>query len=46
MRVRGKLKIMYQLVHTDIDDSNKELLKKLFHKKEVFIDPSYPVYKI
>ena len=46
MRVRGKLKIIYQLVHTDIDDSNKELLKKLFHKKEVFIDPSYPVYKI
>jgi len=46
MRVRGKLKIIYQLVHKDIDDSNKELFKKLFHKKEVFIDPSYPVYKI
>ena len=46
MRVRGKLKIIYRLVHTDIDDSNKELFKKLFHKKEVFIDPSYPVYKI
>ena len=45
-KVRGKLKIIYQLVHTDIDDSNKELLKKLFHKKEIFIDPSYPVYKI
>ena len=46
MRVRGKLKIIYQLVHSDINDSNKELFKKLFHKKEVFIDPSYPVYKI
>jgi DnaJ-class molecular chaperone len=45
-RVRGKLKIIYQLVHSDIDDSNKELFKKLFHKKEVFIDPSFPVYKI
>ena len=44
--VRGKLKIIYQLVHSDIDDSNKELLKKLFHKKEVFVDPSFPVYKI
>ena len=24
----------------------KETLRKLFHKKEIFIDPSYPVYEI
>ena len=45
-RSRGKLQIIYRLVHSDIDESNKELFKQLFHKKEVFIDPSYPVYKI
>ena len=45
-RSRGKLQIIYRLVHSDIDVSNKELFKQLFHKKEVFIDPSYPVYKI
>ena len=52
LRSRGKLHIIYQLTHTSIDEStkeyesNKERLKKLFHKKEVFIDPSYPVYRI
>ena len=45
-RQRGKLQIIYQITHSDIDESNKELFKQLFHKKEVFIDPSYPVYKI
>ena len=45
-RSRGKLQIIYQITHSDIDESNKELFKQLFHKKEVFIDPSYPVYKI
>ena len=52
LRSRGKLHIMYQLTHTAIDEStkeyesNKDILKKLFHKKEVFIDPRYPVYRI
>ena len=45
-RSRGNLQIIYQITHSDIDESNKELFKQLFHKKEVFIDPSYPVYKI
>ena len=45
-RQRGKLQIIYKITHSDIDESNKELFKQLFHKKEVFIDPSYPVYKI
>jgi DnaJ-class molecular chaperone len=45
-RSRGDLQIIYQLTHSDINESNKETLKKLFHKKEVFIDPSYPVYEI
>lgn len=43
---RGTMKIIYQLVHAPVDESNKETLKALFHKKEVFIDPSYPVYEI
>ena len=43
---RGNLQIIYQIVHREIDETNKELLKQLFHKKEVFIDPSYPVYNI
>ena len=46
IKKRGKLKIIYQIVHSPIDPSNQQLFKKLFHKKEVFIDPSYPVYKI
>ena len=46
LRSRGKLHIMYQLTHGSIDESNKDILKKLFHKKEVFIDPRYPVYRI
>jgi DnaJ-class molecular chaperone len=45
-RSRGNLQIIYKITHSDIDESNKELFKQLFHKKEVFIDPSYPVYKI
>lgn len=45
-RQRGNLQIIYKITHSDIDESNKELFKQLFHKKEVFIDPSYPVYKI
>ena len=45
-RSRGGLQIIYRLVHSDIDESNKDTLKKLFHKKEIFIDPSYPVYEI
>jgi len=45
-RSRGGLQIIYQLTHSDIDESNKETLKELFHKKEIFIDPSYPVYEI
>ena len=43
---RGRLKIMYQLTHRPMDDSAKETIKQLFHKKETFIDPSYPVYNI
>ena len=46
LRCRGKLNITYQMKHGPIDDSHKETLKHLFHRKEVFIDPSYPVYKI
>ena len=45
-RKRGNLQIIYQITHSDIDESKKELFKQLFHRKEVFIDPSYPVYKI
>ena len=43
---RGRLKILYQLTHRPMDESTRETIKQLFHKKEVFIDPSYPVYKI
>ena len=43
---RGRLKILYQLTHRPMDESKRETIKQLFHKKEVFIDPSYPVYKI
>ena len=46
LKSRGGLQIIYQLTHSEIDESNKETLRKLFHKKEVFIDPSYPVYEI
>ena len=46
LRSRGKLHIIYQLTHGSVDESNKDILKKLFHKKEVFIDPRYPVYRI
>jgi hypothetical protein len=34
------------LTHGSVNESNKDILKKLFHKKEVFIDPRYPVYRI
>jgi DnaJ-class molecular chaperone len=43
---RGNLQIVYQLTHTDMDESNKDILKKLFHRKETFIDPNLPVYNI
>jgi len=46
LRCRGKLDIIYQVKHEHIIDAHKETLKQLFHKKEVFIDPSYPVYEI
>jgi curved DNA-binding protein CbpA len=46
LKSRGKLHIIYQLTHGSVDESNKAILKKLFHKKEVFIDPRYPVYRI
>ena len=46
LRCRGKLNIIYHMKHGSIDDSHKETLKQLFHRKEVFIDPSYPVYEI
>ena len=45
-KVRGSLHIIYQIQHGCIDDSNKEIMRKLFHKKEIFIDPSLPVYNI
>ena len=45
-KVRGSLHIIYQIQHGYIDDSNKEIMRKLFHKKEIFIDPSLPVYNI
>jgi len=44
--MRGKLVIVYQIQHTPLNDSHKQMLKDLFHKKEVFIDPSLPVYNI
>ena len=43
---RGNLVIVYQIQHTPLDDSHKQTLKELFHKKEVFIDPNLPVYNI
>jgi DnaJ-class molecular chaperone len=43
---RGSLQIIYQLVHGDINESHKQVLKELFHKKESFIDPSCPIYRI
>jgi len=46
LRCRGKLQIIYQMKHVPIDDSHKETLKQLFHRKEIFIDPSLPVYEI
>jgi len=45
-KVRGSLHIIYQIQHGCIDDSNKEIMRKLFHKKEIFIDPNLPVYNI
>ena len=49
-RKRGNLCIVYQLVHTEIDTKEtketKEILKRLFHKKEIFIDPSLPIYQV
>ena len=44
--MRGKLVIVYQIQHTPLNDSHKQMLKDLFHKKEVFIDPNLPVYNI
>ena len=44
--VRGSLHIIYQIQHRDMDDSNKEIMRNLFHKKEIFIDPTLPVYNI
>ena len=46
LKKRGNLQIIYKIVPTDIDPSNKELFKQLFHKKEIFIDPSYPIYNL
>jgi DnaJ-class molecular chaperone len=55
VKKRGRLHIIYQLVHPDIDgdtmkdsmkDSMKQTMKELFHKKEIFIDPRHPVYEI
>ena len=43
---RGRLIIVYKIHHTHLNDSHKETLKQLFHKKEVFIDPNLPVYNI
>jgi len=45
-KVRGSLHIIYQIQHRDLDDSNKEIMRNLFHKKETFIDPTLPVYQI
>lgn len=45
IRKRGNLIIVYQVIHT-CEPKDKELIKKLFHKKEIFIDPSYPIYRI
>jgi hypothetical protein len=45
-KIRGSLHIIYQIQHGCIDDSKKEIMRKLFHKKEIFIDPSLPVYNI
>lgn len=39
-RQRGNLIIMYHIVYNEIDTTDKETLKRLFHKKEVFVDPS------
>ena len=43
--IRGKLVIIYKIHHTQLNE-HKETLKQLFHKKEVFIDPSLPIYNI
>ena len=40
------LVIIYKIQHTQLNDTHKETLKQLFHKKEVFIDPSLPIYNI
>ena len=45
-RQRGKLHIVYNVKHQQPLDQHKNTLKDIFHKKEVFIDPSYPVYEI
>jgi len=44
--VRGSLHIIYSIQHRELDDSQKELMRNLFHKKETFIDPTLPVYQI
>jgi len=43
---RGKLLIVYKVNHEAVSDTHKETLRTLFHRKEIFIDPSLPVYQI
>ena len=43
---RGKLHIVYKLNYTQLDETHKDKIRQLFHKKEVFIDPNLPVYQI
>ena len=46
LKQRGKLYINYKLIHTPMSITNKSIIKQLFHKKEIFIDPKYPIYNI
>ena len=43
---RGTLQIVYNVNHEVVSDTHKETLRSMFHRKEVFINPSHPVYRI
>tara|TARA_B110001469_G_C9589247_1_gene292348 strand:+ start:12 stop:935 length:924 start_codon:yes stop_codon:yes gene_type:complete len=46
LKGRGNLKIIYQLIHNSVHEYDKQLIKKIFHKKDICMDPSYPIYRI
>lgn len=43
---RGNLIIKYNLIHNTLSDEHIHIMRNLFHKKEIFIDPSYPIFNI